>query len=110
MPCFMQCVVPAGDIEQAVLLQLRRVFQAPEALAATLRSVEAREAEERDRLAAERDALAAELATVKNAASRLLQTRFDSARPSSEKSWGGWMRSGRISKPGSGTWRRSSSS
>ena len=69
--------VPAGDIEQAVLLQLRRVFQAPEVLAATLRSVEAREAEERDRLTAERDALAGELAVVKSAASRLLQTRLD---------------------------------
>ena len=70
--------VPAGDIEQAVLIQLRKVFQAPEVLAATLRSVEAREAEERDRLTAERDALSNELAVVKSAASRLLQTRLDS--------------------------------
>jgi len=70
--------VPAGDIENAVLIQLRRVFQAPEVLAATLRSVEAREAEERDRLTAQRDALAGELAVVKSAASRLLQTRLDS--------------------------------
>ena len=70
--------VPAGDIEQAVLIQLRKVFQAPEVLAATLRSVEAREAEDRDRLAAERDALASELAVVKTTASRLLQARLDS--------------------------------
>lgn len=69
--------VPAGDIEQAVLIQLRKVFQAPEVLAVTLRSVEAREAEEQDRLTAERDALANELAVVKSAASRLLQTRLD---------------------------------
>ena len=69
--------VPAGDIEQAVLLQLRRVFQAPEVLAATLRSIEAREAEERDRATAERDALAGELEVVKSAAARLLQTRLD---------------------------------
>jgi len=60
-----------------VLLQLRRVFQAPEVLAATLRSVEAREAEERDRLTATKDRLDGELTVVKNAATRLLQTRFE---------------------------------
>ena len=70
--------VPAGDIEQAVLIQLRRIFQAPEVLAATLRSVEAREAEERDRLTAMKDELDRELAVVKSAAANLLQTRLDS--------------------------------
>lgn len=69
--------VPAGDVEQAVLCQLRQMFQAPEVLAATLRSVEAREAEERDRLTATKDRLDGELTVVKNAATRLLQTRFE---------------------------------
>ena len=54
------------------------MFQAPEVLAATLRSVETREAEERDRLTVTKEDLDRELAVVKSAAARLLQTRLDS--------------------------------
>jgi len=69
--------VPAGDIEQAVLLQLRRVFQTPEVLAATLRPVQASEAEERDRLTGTKEGLDRELAVVKASAGRLLKAHLD---------------------------------
>jgi len=68
--------VPAGDVERAVLLQLRRVFASPEMVAGTMRGVQAREDEERERLASERVELERNLGVVKGNAARLLQTRL----------------------------------
>jgi hypothetical protein len=46
--------VPAGDIEAAVLIQLRKVFQTPEVTREALRIIQAREESDRVRLGAER--------------------------------------------------------
>jgi len=64
--------VPAGDVEKAVMMQVRRVFQAPEILAESLASIQRREEADRGRLAAEREALQGEIATTKANAQRLI--------------------------------------
>ena len=68
--------IPAGEVERAVLLQLRRVFASPEMVAGTMRGVQAREDEDRVRLLAEKDELERDLGVVKGNAARLLQTRL----------------------------------
>jgi len=67
--------VPAGDVEQAVLIQLRRVFASPEIVAGTLREVQAREGEEREGLRAEKADLERNLEVLRTSAARLLQSR-----------------------------------
>jgi len=68
--------VPAGDVEKAVMMQVRRVFQAPEILVEALTCIQKREGEEHGRLAAERDALQAEIATTKANAQRLIASHL----------------------------------
>lgn len=68
--------VPAGDVEQAVLIQLRRVFASPEMVAGTLREVQAREGEEQARLAGEKADLERNLDVLRTSAARLLQSRL----------------------------------
>ena len=67
--------VPAGDVEQAVLIQLRRVFASPEMVAGTLREVQAREGEERERLMADKADLERNLGVLRASAGRLVQSR-----------------------------------
>ena len=68
--------VPAGDVERAVLIQLRRVFAAPEIVAGTLREVQAREGEDQERLVAEKADLERNLDVLRTSAARLLQSRL----------------------------------
>jgi site-specific DNA recombinase len=65
--------VPAGDIEQAVMLQLRRLFKSPEVLAGTVRAVQSREVEEVAGLNAAKAEAEKELAVVKSSAGHLVQ-------------------------------------
>jgi len=67
--------VPAADIEQAVVGQLRAVFRSPEMVAATVRSAR-QQAEERIRqLAQERDSAEVKLGELKQEALRLVAAR-----------------------------------
>ena len=68
--------VPAGDVEKAVMMQVRRVFQAPEILVEALTSIQKREVDDRGRLAAERDSLQKEIATTKANAQRLIASHL----------------------------------
>jgi site-specific DNA recombinase len=68
--------VPAGDIEKAVMMQVRRVFQAPEILVESLVSIQKRERDDQVRLAAEEKALQAEIATTKTNAQRLISSHL----------------------------------
>ena len=68
--------VPAGDIENAVMLQVRRVFQAPEVLIEALATIQKQEREDRGRLAAERHAIEEEIATTRANASRLIKSQI----------------------------------
>lgn len=68
--------IPAGDVEAAVMLQLRRIFQAPEILGEAFRVVQQREESDRRSLEAERAALEKELATLRTNASLLVQNTF----------------------------------
>ena len=65
--------VPAGDIERAVLIHLRRVFQAAEIREPALRLIQEREESERVRLATERRELDEQIGVLRANASRLLQ-------------------------------------
>jgi site-specific DNA recombinase len=66
------CVVPAGDLEGAVLDQVRLAVRAPEVRTQALAIIQRHEEEDRKALAAEKDGLEAELATLTATASRML--------------------------------------
>jgi len=66
--------VPAGDIEGAVIQQLRAIFKSPEMIAQTYRATRDLESEELDRLRSERTELEASLTSLKQTASRLIGT------------------------------------
>ena len=66
--------VPAGDMEGAVIQQLRAMFKSPEMIAQTYQATRGLEAEELERLRSERTELEARLAELKQAASRLLDS------------------------------------
>ena len=68
--------VPAGDVEKAVMMQVRRVFQAPEILVESLASIQKRELDDQVRLGAEREALHVEIATTKTNAQRLISSHL----------------------------------
>jgi len=68
--------VPAGDIENAVMLQVRRVFQAPEVLVEALTAIQKQERDDRGRLAADRQAIEDEIATTRANASRLIKSQI----------------------------------
>jgi site-specific DNA recombinase len=68
--------VPAGDVEEAVLMQLRRVFQAPEVLTEAFRVIRRREEQDRERLTAERCTVEKEIADIKANASRLIHSNL----------------------------------
>ena len=74
--------VPAGDVEEAVLVQLRRVFQAPEILAEAFRVIRRREEEDRNRLGVERKTIEDEIATVRANASVLIHSNLGQAEKS----------------------------
>ena len=75
-------IIPAGDVEQAVLIQLRRVFQAPEILAEAFRVIRRREEEDRIRLGVERKAVEEEIATIRANASLLIHSNLGQAEKS----------------------------
>ena len=64
--------VPAGDIEDAVIHQLRAIFQAPEMVAQTFLAAQEQEAEDLSQLEAERAELETQLAELRETASRLI--------------------------------------
>jgi len=66
--------VPAGDIEGAVIQQLRSIFKSPEMIAQTYQATRELEAEELGQLRAERTELESRLTELKQAASRLLDS------------------------------------
>jgi len=68
--------VPAGDVEAAVLTQLRRVFQAPEVLTEAFRVIQRREEQDRERLSVERGTMEKEIAEIKANASRLIHSNL----------------------------------
>ena len=98
--------VPAGDVEQAVLIQLRRVFQAPEVLTEAFRVIRRREEEDRTRLGVERKAVEDEIATVRANASLLIHSNLGQAEKSG--SWptrsAGWSGRPRTSSAASPWW------
>jgi site-specific DNA recombinase len=65
--------VAAGEIEEAVVGQLRAVFRSPELIAQTFRGAKSRESEELERLRRERTELEDRLRVLKEMAARLLQ-------------------------------------
>lgn len=71
--------IPAGDVEQAVMIQLRRVFQAPEILGEAFSVIRRREDENRKRLDAERLAIDDEIATIRGTGSRLIHSSLGQA-------------------------------
>jgi hypothetical protein len=75
--------IAAGDVEEAVLVQLRRVFQAPEILGEAFRVIRKREQEDRTRLAAERKAIEDEIATIRANASVLIHSNLGQTEKSS---------------------------
>jgi len=68
--------IPAGDIENAVMLQVRRVFQAPEILVEALGAIQKQEREGRKRLAGKRAAIEDEIVTTRANASRLIKSQI----------------------------------
>lgn len=66
--------VPAGDIEGAVIQQLRAIFKSPEMIAQTYQATRELEAEELERLRAERTGLESRLAELKQTAARLMDS------------------------------------
>ncbi len=68
--------IPAGDVEAAVLLQLRRIFQAPEILGEAFLVVQQCEESDRRSLETERTLLEKELTTLRTNASLLVQNTF----------------------------------
>jgi site-specific DNA recombinase len=65
--------VAAGEIEEAVVGQLRAVFRSPELIAQTFRGAKSRESEELERLRREKTELEDRLRVLKELAARLLQ-------------------------------------
>ncbi|MHB9125631.1 MAG: recombinase zinc ribbon domain-containing protein [Armatimonadota bacterium] len=76
--------VPAGDIEVAVIQQLRAIFKSPEMIAQTYRATRDLETEELDRLRSERTELESRLTDLKATASRLLDSGRADTRTSDE--------------------------
>ena len=68
--------VPAGDVEKAVLTELRRIFQAPEVLTEAFRVIRRREEQDSESLTAERAAVEGEIATLKANASTLIHSNL----------------------------------
>ena len=69
--------IPAGDVEQAVMIQLKRIFQAPEIIGETVERVRAKERDEREKLERKRGDLTREVNTLRaNAAKMVSQTGF----------------------------------
>lgn len=66
--------VPAGDIEGAVIQQLRVIFKSPEMIAQTYQATRELEAEELERLRSERTELESRLTELKQTASRLMDS------------------------------------
>jgi len=64
--------VAAGEIEQAVMIQLRHVFRTPELISKTFREAKGREAQEVDRLRREREELEGSLRALNKRLERLL--------------------------------------
>lgn len=64
--------VPAGDIEGAVVQQLRAIFKSPEMIAQTYKATNELEAEDIDRLRSERDELETRLAELRQSAAILM--------------------------------------
>jgi site-specific DNA recombinase len=67
--------VPAADIEQAVVGQLRAIFGSPEMVAATVRSARQQAEERVEQLARERDTAEVKLSELKQEALRLVAAR-----------------------------------
>jgi site-specific DNA recombinase len=65
--------LPAGEVEQAVVDQLRSIFRAPEMLARTFRAAQRQQADALDRLRRERAELDARLRELREMAGRALQ-------------------------------------
>ncbi len=65
---------PAGDIENLVLIQIRRILSSPEIVAETFRQVEELERHEREEQDARKNALREELTTIRAAAERMRDT------------------------------------
>ncbi len=66
--------VPAADIEQAVIEQLRAILRSPEMVAATIRAAQQQTEERVTHLSQERDNAEVELASLKDEASRLVSS------------------------------------
>ena len=66
--------VPAGDIEAAVIQQLKSIFKSPEMIAQTYQATRELEAEDIERLCTERTELETRLAELKQSASKLLNS------------------------------------
>ena len=71
--------VPAGEVEKAVLAELRRIFQAPEVLTEAFRVIRRREQENQGQLVVERKAIEEEIATIRANASRLIHSSLGQA-------------------------------
>ncbi|MCZ6806323.1 MAG: recombinase family protein [Deltaproteobacteria bacterium] len=71
--------VAAGEIEEAVVEELRAVCRSPELIAPTLRAAQVREADELERLRGERAELEAKLRGLAEKAGRLLDVTADGA-------------------------------
>ncbi|MHB1462521.1 MAG: recombinase family protein [Armatimonadota bacterium] len=65
--------VPAGDIEEAVITQLRYIFRSPEMIAQTYRASKQLEMEEIESLQSEKQDIECRLSTMKESRDRLLQ-------------------------------------
>lgn len=66
--------VPAGDIEGAVIQQLRSIFKSPEMIAQTYKATRELESEELERLCSEKVELESRLTKIKQTVSRLLDS------------------------------------
>ena len=66
--------VPAGDIEGAVIQQLRSIFKSPEMIAQTYKATQELETEELERLCSEKVELESRLTKLKQTVSRLLDS------------------------------------
>lgn len=77
--------VAAGEMENAVLGQLREVFRSPEIVARTHRCIEKSENENREKLAEEKERLGNELVVIKTDAAKLLPNDTSFAREELER-------------------------
>jgi site-specific DNA recombinase len=70
--------LPAAEVEEAVVNQLRAVFRSPELVAKTFKDVRALEEEERGRLEQDKAAIGQRLAVLRASSERLSGTRLNS--------------------------------